>query len=79
VPHHLLEIHLSAEKLYPSSVALVSRVITDAGANIERFIRTTSNPVSISITISGANKTEIDAALAPLVFEQATTVSTKEI
>ena len=79
LPHHLLEVHLSAEKLHPSSVALVSRVITDSGANIERFIRTASNPISIAITISGAKKTEIDAAFESLVYEHATTISTKAI
>jgi phosphoserine phosphatase len=79
LPEHLLEVHLSAEKLHPSSVAMVSQVITNAGANIERFVRTTSNPISIAITISGTAKTEIDEALAPLVFEHATSVSTKAI
>ena len=79
LPHHLLEVHLSAEKLHPSSVALVSQVITNSGANIERFVRTASNPISIIITISGAKKTEIDAAFNSLVFEHATTVSTKAI
>ena len=53
--------------------------ITNSGANIERFVRTASNPISITITISGAKKTEIDAAFNSLVFEHATTVSTKAI
>jgi len=79
LPHHLLEVHLSAEKLHPSSVALVSQVITNSGANIQRFVRTASNPISIIITISGAKKTEIDAAFDSLVYEHATTVSTKAI
>jgi hypothetical protein len=78
LPHHLLEVHLSAEKLHPSSVALVSQVITDSGANIERFIRTSAIPTSIAITISGAKKTDIDAAFNSLVFEHATTLTTKE-
>jgi hypothetical protein len=79
LPHHLLEVHLSAEKLHPSSVALVSHVITNSGANIERFVRIASYPISIIITISSAKKTEIDAAFDSLVFEHATTVSTKAI
>ena len=79
LPQHLLEVHLSAEKLHPSSVAMVSQVITDAGANIERFVRTASNPVTITITISGVKKTEIDAAFDSLVFEHPTKVSTKAI
>lgn len=79
IPHQLLEIHLSAEKLHPHSVALVSQVITNAGANIERFVRTSATPISISITISGATKSEIDAAIDALIFEHPTTVSTKAI
>lgn len=79
LPHHLLEVHLSGEKLHPSSVAMVSQVITNSGANIERFVRTASNPISIAITISGAKKTDIDAAFNSLVFEHATTVSTKAL
>jgi phosphoserine phosphatase len=79
LPQQLLEVLLSAEKLHPSSVAMVSQVITNAGANIERFVRTASNPITITITISGAKKTEIDAAFDSLVFEHPTTVSTKAI
>lgn len=76
---NLTEIHLGAEKLHPASVALVSQAITDTGANIERFIRTSDQPVSISITISGVNKADIDAALASLIFEHATTISSRAI
>lgn len=79
LPHHLVEVHLSAEKLHPHSVALVSQAITTAGANIERFVRTASNPIALTISISGAEKTKIDAAFDSLVFEHATTVSTKAI
>jgi phosphoserine phosphatase len=79
LPQQLLEVLLSAEKLHPSSVAMVSQVIANAGANIERFVRTSSNPIAITITTSGAKKTEIDAALDSLVFEHPTTVSTKTI
>jgi phosphoserine phosphatase len=79
LPHQLLEVHLSAEKLHPSSVALVTQSITNAGANIERFVRTASNPIALTITISGANKTKIDAAFDSLVFEHATSVATKAL
>ena len=79
LPHQLLEVHLSAEKLHPSSVALVTQAITNTGANIERFVRTASNPIALTITISAANKTEIDAAFDSLVFEHATSVATKAL
>lgn len=79
LPHHLVEVYLSAEKLHPHSVALVSQAITNAGANIERFVRTASNPIALTISISGVEKAEIDAAFDSLVFEHATTVSTKAV
>jgi len=79
LPHHLVEVHLSAEKLHPHSVALVSQAITTAGANIERFVRTASNPIALTISTSGAEKTKIDSAFDSLVFEHATTVSTKAV
>lgn len=77
--HNLVELHIGAEKLHPSSVALVSQVITNSGANIQRFVRTSADPILISITISGTTKEDIDVALDSLIFEQATTVTTKAI
>ena len=79
IAEHLLEVQLGAEKLHPSSVALVSEAITNTGANIERFVRTASNPIALTITISGAKKTEIDAAFDSLVYEHPTTVSTRTV
>jgi phosphoserine phosphatase len=79
VAPNLIEVHIGAEKLHPISVALVSQVITNSGANIERIVRTSSAPISISIAISGVTKENIDTALASLVFEHATAVSTKAI
>jgi phosphoserine phosphatase len=79
IPELLLEVHISAERLHPSSVALVSEAMTKAGANIERFVRTSSNPISITITVAGANKSEIDALFNSLVFEHVTTVSTRAV
>ena len=76
---NLTEIQLGAEKLHPTSVALVSQAITDTGANIERFVRTSDQPVSINITISGVTKADIDAALSSLIFEHATTISSRAI
>ena len=77
--HNLVEINIGAEKLHPSSVAMVSQVVTNSGANIQRFARTSADPISISITISGATKANIDTALDSLIFEHATTVTTKAI
>lgn len=77
--HNLVEIHIGAEKLHPGSVAMVSQVITNSGANIQRFVRTSADPILISITISGTTKADIDAALDSLIFEHATTIATKAI
>ena len=77
--HNLVELHIGAEKLHPSSVAMISQVITNSGANIQRFVRTSADPISITITISGTTKEDIDVALDSLIFEHATTVTTKAI
>lgn len=77
--HNLVELHIGAKKLHPSSVAMVSQVVINSGGNIQRFVRTSADPISISITISGATKADIDVALDSLIFEHATTVTTKAI
>lgn len=77
--HNLVELHIGAKKLHPSSVAMVSQVVINSGGNIQRFVRTSADPISISITISGATKADIDVALNSLIFEHATTVTTKAI
>lgn len=73
----LFDVLLSAAKLHPRALALTTKTITNAGANIEGFARTSDNPVSISITISGVSKNVIELALSSLLFEDDTTVSIK--
>lgn len=77
--HNLVELHIGAEKLHPGSVAMISQVITNSGANIQRFVRTSADPISITVTISGTTKADIDVALDSLIFEHATTVTTRAI
>jgi len=70
---NLVEIHISSVKLHPRIVALVTRTVADTGANIERFVRESTNPTSICMTVSGSAAEQISAALANLPLEDATT------
>ena len=79
LPNKVVEIHVSASKLHPRAVALVAKALTDSGANIEKFARTSAEPVSICVTVSGASKQDIDTALAAIVFEDATTIVVKDL
>ena len=79
LPNKVVEIHVSASKLHPRAVALVAKALTDSGANIERFVRTSAAPVSICVTVSGVGKTDIDTAIAAIVFEDATTIVVKDL
>jgi phosphoserine phosphatase len=79
LPDKMVEIHISANKLHPRAVALVAKALTESGANIERFVRTSAAPVSICVTVSGVKKTEIDTALAAIAFEAATTIVVKDL
>ena len=79
LPDKMVEIHISANKLHPRAVALVAKALTESGANIERFVRTSAAPVSICVTVSGVKKTEIETALAAIAFEDATTIIVKDL
>jgi phosphoserine phosphatase len=78
MPQGLIEVSISSAKLHPQSLSLVTRLINDNGANIEGFVRTSENPVSVAITISGASKSDIESAMSSLVFEDQTTFSVRE-
>lgn len=71
----LFDVLISATKLHPRALALTTQSITNAGGNIEAFIRTSDHPISIAISISGASKNVIELALSSLLFADDTTVS----
>ena len=73
VPKNLVEIHINSVKLHPRTVALVTKAVTDTGANIQRFVLESTNPTSICMTISGSTAEQISSALANLPLEDATT------
>jgi len=64
--------------LHPQAVQMASKAITDCGANIESFTRTSADPVSIRITVSGVTKSTLESTLATIPFEDATTISVSE-
>jgi phosphoserine phosphatase len=73
VPKDLVQIHISSIKLHPRTVALVTKALTDTNANIESFVRESTNPTSICMTVSGGAAELISAALENLPLEDATT------
>jgi len=79
IAQNLIEVHITSGKLHPKAIALASQAITDSGANIQRVVRTSADPVSICITISGSTRAGIDASLLSLAFEDKTSVTVSEI
>jgi phosphoserine phosphatase len=79
LPHNLAEIHISASKLHPRAMAAITKGLTDSGANIERFIRTSVEPIGISVTVSGADKKAIESALGAINLEDTTTITVSDL
>ena len=75
MPRDLVYLLISAPKLHPRELALATQTITNTGANIESFARTSDNPISIQITLSGASATELESVFNSLVFDNETTIS----
>jgi phosphoserine phosphatase len=75
MPQKTLDILIVSVKLHPRALALLTKSITDTGANIESFSRITDSPVSICITTSGVSKQDLDAVLSSVVFEDDTTIT----
>jgi phosphoserine phosphatase len=75
----LVTVHIISPKMHPQAMALVTQAITESGANIENFSRSSDNPVSIVISISGVSKDALEIALKSLSFEDATTVSVRDL
>jgi phosphoserine phosphatase len=71
-PKDLVEIHINSVKLHPRTIALITKAATDSGANIERFVRESTNPTSICMTVSGGTAEQISSALSNLPLEDAT-------
>ena len=75
MPQDLVHLIISAPKLHPRDLALTTQTITSNGGNIQSFSRTSENPVSIEITVSGASAKEIESVFNSLVFDNETTIS----
>jgi phosphoserine phosphatase len=78
IAENIFEVSISSAKLHPQSVALASQVITDCGGNIQSINRTSADPVSIKIAVSGVSKNALGAAVAGISFENATTITMNE-
>jgi phosphoserine phosphatase len=79
IAKNLVHVVISATKLHPQAVAHISKSITDCGGNIQSFARTSANPVSIKITVSGVSKDALSATIETITFEDSTTISVSEI
>ena len=79
IRHNLVEVNLKAAKLHPQAVALVTTALTNTGANIERFLRTSIDPLTITLMISGTSKSEIESALGSLTFDESANISVSVI
>jgi hypothetical protein len=76
---NLVEVHLKAAKLHPQAVALVTTALTNAGANIERILRISIEPLTITLVISGTSKSEIESAVSSLTFDESANISVSVI
>jgi phosphoserine phosphatase len=75
----LITVHITSQKMHPQALALLTQSIATSGANIQSFSRSSDNPVSIVMSISGASKDAMEIALTSLSFEDATTVSVRDL
>ena len=77
--HGLIKVHITSQKMQPQAMFLLSQAITKSGANIESFARSSDNPVSLAVSISGVSKDALEEALNSLSFEDATTISVSDM
>ena len=79
MPHGILSARITSPKMHPRAMALATQAIATTGANIHSFYRTSDNPVTIAITISGLSKSTLESALSPLKFEDSTIISVSDL
>jgi phosphoserine phosphatase len=75
----ILTARIASPKMHAQAMALATQAIAAAGANIHSFSRTSDDPVTIAITISGLSKEALEASLLPLKFEDATNISVSDL
>ena len=79
LPRNTVEIHLTASKLHPRTVAQLSKVVTVSGGNIERVVRISDEPTGVCLTISGLSKNALESALASVPHEDAVSIAVNEL
>ena len=77
--HGLIKVDITSQKMLPQAMFLVTQAIERSGGNIENFTRSSDNPVSLAISISGVSKDVLQETLKSLSFEDATSVSVSEM
>ena len=74
-----LTARITSPKMRPQAMALATQAIAATGANIHSFSRTSDNPVTIAITISGLSKSALESALSAIKFEDSTIISVSDL
>lgn len=74
----LVDVVVSAPKMHPATLALVSRSLKDLGVNIENISRSDSTQTTILLTVSNSTHADIKAALSGLCFEDGSVIMTKD-
>ena len=75
----ILTARITSPKMHPQAMALATQAIAATGANIHSFSRTSDNPVTIAITISGLSKSALESALSAVKFEDSTIISVSDL
>jgi phosphoserine phosphatase len=75
----ILTARITSPKMHPQAMALATQAIAATGANIHSFSKTSDNPVTIAITISGLSKSALESALSAVKFEDSTIISVSDL
>jgi phosphoserine phosphatase len=74
----LVDVVVSAPKMHPATLALVSRSLKDLGVNIENISRSDSTQTTILLTVSNSTYANVKEALSALSFEDGSVIMTKD-
>ena len=75
----ILTARITSPKMHPQAMTLATQAIAATGANIHSFSRTSDNPVTIAITISGLSKSALESTLSAIKFEDSTIISVSDL
>ena len=77
VKRSLVEIQISGAKLHPATIAIVSKILKDFGANIDSITKKSAGKNTITLTVSNSTFNDLNLALTSLSFEDGSVLSIK--